>query len=157
MLSIFRLLVSILICQLAGVVGSLFTFRSLGEWYVFIRKPPFTPPDYIFGPVWITLFTLMGISLFLVWQKGIKNGAARSAVLIFFLQLGLNTLWSIIFFGGRFIVGGFVVIILLWSAIFWNIKRFFAISKPAAILLLPYILWVSFAAVLNASLVILNR
>ena len=156
MLSIFRLLVSILICQLAGVVGSFFTFRSLVEWYAFIRKPPFTPPDSVFGPVWITLFTMMGISLFLVLQKGLKNGVARGAILIFFMQLALNMLWSIIFFGARFIAGGFVVIIILWLAIFWNIKKFFVISKPAAILLLPYIIWVSFAVILNFSLLILN-
>lgn len=156
-LSIFRFLVSILICQLAGVTGSFFTFQSLKEWYPFIKKPPFNPPDSVFGPVWITLFVMMGISLFLVWKKGIKNGKTKGAILIFFLQLALNILWSVVFFGCRSIAGGFIVIIILWLAIFLSIKRFLVISKPAAILLFPYILWVSFAVILNASLVILNR
>ena len=155
--SILRFLVSILICQLAGVLGSFFTFQSLKEWYPSIKKPPFNPPDAVFGPVWITLFAMMGISLFLVWEKGIKNGKTKGAILIFFLQLALNILWSVVFFGYRSISGGFIVIIILWLAIFLSIKRFFVISKPAAILLLPYILWVSFAAILNASLLILNR
>jgi len=155
--SIFRFLVSVLICQLAGVAGSFFTFRSLEKWYPLIKKPPFNPPDAVFGPVWITLFVMMGISLFLVWEKGIKNGKTKGAILIFFLQLALNILWSVVFFGCRSIAGGFIVIIILWLAIFLSIKRFLVISKPAAILLFPYILWVSFAAILNASLVILNR
>jgi translocator protein len=154
---ILRFLVSILICQLAGVLGSFFTFQSLKEWYPFLNKPPFNPPDSVFGPVWITLFAMMGISLFLVWEKGIRNVKTKGAILIFFLQLSLNIIWSVVFFGCRSIFGGFIVIIILWLTIFLSIKRFLVISKPAAILLLPYILWVSFAAILNASLVILNR
>ena len=152
----FKLIISILICQCAGIIGSFFTARSISEWYAFINKPAFTPPNWIFAPVWIGLFTLMGISAFLVWRKGLRAFGVKSALSIFILQLGLNTIWSIVFFGGRSIVGGLAVIAFLWLAILWTIKRFFAICKPAAMLLIPYIIWVSFACILNIAFAMLN-
>ena len=151
-----KLVITIVICQCAGIVGSFFTRRSISEWYAFINKPNFTPPNWIFAPVWTSLFTLMGIAAFLVWRKGLSIPGVKHALSIFLLQLALNTLWSIVFFGSRSIAGGLAVIVFLWPAILWTIKRFFAISKPAAALLIPYIAWVSFAFVLNVALLILN-
>lgn len=151
-----KLFISILICQCAGIVGSLFTRGSIAEWYVNIKKPPFNPPDWIFGPVWTALYFLMGIAVYLVWRKGVHKSGVRAALVIFLVHLCLNSLWSIVFFGGRSIIGGMVVIVLLWLAILWTMRAFFAVSKPACYLLIPYILWVSFALVLNLALVRLN-
>jgi len=152
----FKLAISIVICQCAGIIGSFFTRRSIPEWYAFINKPAFNPPNWVFAPAWVSLYTLMGISAFLVWRKGLRNPGVRSALMIFLLQLVLNSLWSIVFFGGRSIKGGLAVIALLWLAILWTIIRFFRISRPSAALLFPYIAWVSFAFFLNAALLILN-
>jgi translocator protein len=151
-----KLFLSILICQCAGIVGSLFTRRSIPEWYVYIKKPAFNPPDWIFGPVWTLLYILMGIAVYLVWRKGFHKSGVRAALVIFLIHLGLNSLWSIVFFGGRSIIGGMVVIVLLWLAILRTMRAFFAVSKPACYLLTPYILWVSFALVLNLALLRLN-
>ncbi len=151
-----KLVISILICQCAGIIGSLFTTRSIPTWYAFINKPTFTPPNWVFAPAWISLFTLMGIAAFLLWRKGLRTPGVNRALSIFFLQLTLNSLWSIVFFGGRSIQAGLVVIVLLWLAIIWTIKSFFVISKPAAVLLIPYIAWVSFALVLNVAFLALN-
>jgi tryptophan-rich sensory protein len=149
---IIKLSVCILVCQLAGVVGSIFTLASIPTWYATLQKPFFNPPNWLFGPAWIVLYTLMGISLFLVWRKN----PTRPAMGVFGVQLVLNTLWSIVFFGLKSPLFGLVVIVLLWPAILITILRFRSISKPAALLLVPYILWVSFAAVLNAAVFILN-
>jgi tryptophan-rich sensory protein len=152
----FKLVISILICQGAGIIGSFFTRRSIPEWYAYIHKPTFTPPNWVFAPVWTSLFTLMGVAAFLVWRKGQETPGVKAALGIFLLQLALNSLWSIVFFGGRSIAGGLAVIALLWAAILWTIKRFAAISKLAAALLIPYIAWVSFAFILNGALAMLN-
>ena len=151
-----KLVISILICQCAGIIGFFFTRRSILEWYAFINKPAFNPPNWIFAPVWISFFTLMGIAAFLVWRKGLHTLGVKRALSIFLLQLGLNSLWSIVFFGSRSILGGLAVIVFLWLVILWTIKEFLAISKPAAVLLIPYIAWVSFALVLNVAFLILN-
>jgi len=151
-----KLVMSILICQCAGIIGSFFTRRSIPEWYVFINKPVFNPPNWVFAPVWVSLFIMMGIAAFLVWRKGLCTPGVRSALMIFLLQLVLNSLWSIVFFGNRSILGGLVVIVVLWLAILWAIIKFFAISKPAGVLLIPYIAWTSFAFILNVALVVLN-
>ena len=96
-----RLLFSIVICQLAGVIGSLFTFPSLSSWYASLAKPTFNPPGWVFGPAWTTLFLLMGIALYLVWSKGTKPWQSREALAFFGVQLLLNVLWSALFFGLR--------------------------------------------------------
>lgn len=151
-----KLVISILICQCAGIIGAFFTRRSIPEWYAFLNKPAFNPPNWVFAPAWATLYTLMGISAFLVWRKGLRTPGVRNALTIFLLQLALNSLWSIVFFGNRSIVGGLVVIVILWLAILWAMIRFSALSKPAAVLLIPYIVWVSFALILNVAFVLLN-
>ncbi len=152
----FKLLISILLCQLAGVIGGLFTRYSMPLWYESLKKPFFNPPDRIFGPVWIILYTMMGIAAYTVWRKGLRTPGVRSALAIFVLQLSLNSLWPVVFFGGRSIGGGMIVIVFLWLAIVWTMAVFFNISKPAFFLLTPYILWISFALLLNSALLMLN-
>lgn len=144
-----RLVIAIVVCQLAGVVGSLFTAPSIPTWYASLVKPSFNPPNWIFSPVWITLFLLMGISLYLIWSD-------KKAITVFSAQLFLNALWSFLFFGLHSPLLAFIEIILLWLAILATIVVSCRVSKPAAYLLIPYILWVSFAAVLNYSIMILN-
>jgi len=148
-----KLLLSILICQSAGVIGSFFTVST---WYLTLNKPFFNPPSWIFSPVWITLYLMMGISLYLIWNRQFKPRQTKIAVTIFGVQLVLNSLWSVIFFGFKLPLLAFVEIIFLWVAILTTIIYFYRISKPASYLLIPYLLWVSFAAVLNFSLVYLN-
>lgn len=153
---ILKLIACLIICQLAGFVGSLFTTPSIPTWYASLEKPSFTPPNWIFSPVWISLFVLMGISLFLVWQKSLHYPGVKTAMLWFGAQLALNILWSILFFGLKSPALAFVEIIFLWAAIFLTLVKSFKISRLASVLLLPYICWVSFAAVLNFFLWRLN-
>lgn len=155
-LKIGRLVTSILLCEGAGVVGSVFTVSSIPTWYATLTKPSFSPPNWVFGPVWTTLYALMGVALYLVWMKGLKKKENHRAIAIFVIQLTLNALWSIVFFGGHSILGGLVVIVALWCFIVLTIVSFWKISKNAGLLLLPYLEWVSFAAILNASLFWLN-
>jgi len=147
----------VLICELAGVIGSVFTTPSIPGWYAALAKPPFNPPNWVFAPVWTTLYALMGISAYLVYEKGLKRKEVRKALAVFAGQLLLNTLWSIVFFGAHMILGAAVIIVFLWGMIGASIWLFSRISKAAAYLLVPYILWVSFATVLNLSLYVLNR
>ena len=154
MKKIFKFIASIVITQLAGILGSLFTITNVNSWFSTINKPFFNPPNWLFGPVWTLLYLLMGISLYLVWSKGFKKH--KTAIYIFGIQLILNSLWSILFFGLKSPLFAFIEIIFLWAAILLSIIKFYKISKPAAYLLIPYILWVSFAAVLNLAIVLLN-
>jgi benzodiazapine receptor len=151
-----KLALCIIICQLAGVFGFIFTSSSVLTWYPTLVKPSFTPPGWIISTVWISLFALMGISLFLVWREGIISMEWKMALVIFFSQLLVNVLWSWAFFGKESPLAGFVVIVVLWLLIMQNIIRFWPISRFAALLLVPYILWVSFAAFLNYTILRLN-
>ena len=155
-IDIFKLMASLILCQLAGFLGSLFTTPAIPTWYKTLNKPSFTPPNWIFSPVWISLFILMGISLFMVWRRQ-GHPQVKIASIFFFVQLILNILWSVAFFGLRSPLLGFIEIILLWIAILLTIQNFLKVSKMAGLILLPYLLWVSFAALLNLSLWILNR
>jgi len=170
MKNIYKFIISIILCQLAGVVGSVFTTPAINTWYATLKKPSFTPPGSFIGAVWVILFFLMGISLYLVWSKNWQaavttptqkawnrfseklwsgNWREENAVLIFSLQLILNILWSIIFFGLKLPNWAFFELIALWFAILYTIANFYRISKSAAYLLVPYILWVTFAGFLN--------
>jgi tryptophan-rich sensory protein len=155
-LSIVKLIVAILICQLAGFIGSIFTTPSIPTWYAGLQKPTFSPPNWLFFPVWTILFILMGISLYLVWNKLAKNKEAKKSLVVFGVQLTLNILWSILFFGLKSPLYAFVEIIALWLAIAFTVFKFYRISKNAGLLLIPYILWVTFAAFLNFNIWILN-
>lgn len=152
-----KLLASIVACQLAGIVGAVFTRAAIPSWYAYLKKPSFTPPNWLFGPAWITLYLLMAVAACLVWQKGWQAPGVRLALAVFLVQLLLNVLWSPAFFGWRSPLAGMIVIVLLWLAILVTIIAFSKISRPAALLLLPYILWVSYAAALNISIYFLNR
>jgi len=149
-----RLILSIIICQLAGLAGSVFTMPAIASWYINLQKPWFTPPNWLFGPVWISLYALMGISLYLAWQKGLSKN--RLALGIFAVQLGLNAVWSFLFFGLQNPLMGLAGIIPLWVFIALNIRAFWKMDKRAGYLLVPYIAWVSIATALNYYVWILN-
>lgn len=151
----FKLISSLIIPQLVGGLGSYFTIGSVKDWYPVLAKPALNPPAWIFGPVWTTLFLLMGYALYLVWKdESGKN--KRLAYWAFGIQMVLNALWSIIFFGLHSPGGALLEMIFLWLAILATIITFAKISKPAAWLLAPYILWVSFAGYLNFAIWALN-
>lgn len=154
--SVFRLLASVIICQFAGVIGSVFTASSLESWYFLLERPPFSPPSWVFFPVWTILYTLMGVSLYLVWEQGLQQKEVKTGVFLFGLQLGLNTLWSFLFFGLKSPYYAFLEILMLWAAILLTMIQFWKVSKAASLLLIPYILWVSFAALLNYQIWVLN-
>lgn len=152
-----KLLTSIIIVELAGVAGSIATFSSINLWYKFLAKPPFNPPNMVFGPVWTILYLLMGVALYLVWSKGLNKKKVKFAFWLFIVHLFVNAGWSLVFFGLHSLFGGFVMIIILELFIVALIWKFSEIDKWAAYLLVPYILWVSFAGVLNAAVWLLNR
>lgn len=156
-MKITRIIVSIIICQLAGVVGSVFTITAIPGWYAALIKPPFSPPNWLFGPVWLTLYTLMGLALALVWAKGIGDKKVKQAVILFAVQLFLNLLWSILFFGLHLTFLAFLEILLMLGFIVLTTLSFYRIERRAAYLMLPYLAWVSFASVLNFSIWFLNR
>lgn len=153
---IIKLIVSIVACQGAGLIGSLFTTAAIPTWYAGLQKPFFTPPNWAFAPAWITLYILMAVAAFLIWRKGLDQKGVRFALIIFLIQLVLNTLWSIVFFGLESPLYGIIVIIALWIAILLTMIKFFKLSTIAGALLTPYIGWVSFAAVLNVAIWMLN-
>jgi tryptophan-rich sensory protein len=155
-LKIFRLVLCIALCQAAGLIGSLFTIPAIPVWYAGLQKPFFSPPNWIFSPVWTGLYTLMGISLFLIWNKRTQESKTKRALFFFLIQLGLNALWPVFFFGLRTPLAGLIGMAFLWAAIGLTMGRFFKISLWAGYLLIPYLLWVSFALVLNFSLWFLN-
>lgn len=150
-----KLIISLLLPFLAGAIGSLATYTNIPTWYAALAKPEFNPPNWIFGPVWTTLYALMGVSLYLVWTTKTKR-KKQSALIAYGIQLALNTLWSLVFFGAHWFVGSSVIVILLWAAIVATIKLFWPISKPAAWMLVPYLAWVSFASVLTLAVSSLN-
>ena len=152
-----KILVSIAACQLVGLFGSLFTRPAIATWYAQLQRPSFAPPNWLFAPMWVSLYLLMAVAAYLVWQKGFSAKGVRLALAVFLLQLLLNALWSPVFFGLRSPLAGAVVIVALWLAILATIIVFAKISTAAAWLLLPYLLWVSLATVLNISIYFLNR
>jgi tryptophan-rich sensory protein len=129
---------------------------AIPTWYATLNKPMFSPPNWLFGPVWTALYFLMGVSLFLVWKQGFKKKQVKSAVKVFLFQLVVNFLWSILFFGLQSPLLGLIDIVLMLGLIIYSIKLFYPISKIAAYLLVPYLLWVSFATLLNLFILILN-
>jgi benzodiazapine receptor len=147
---------AVVICEAAGVIGSIFTTPKIATWYQTLILPDFAPPSWVFGPVWITLYFLMGLALFLILREGQSGVPIRLPVCIFAIQLALNVLWSFLFFGLESPLLGLVGIIILWCAILLTIWEFYRIAKPAAYLLIPYIVWVSVAAVLNYAIWTLN-
>jgi len=152
-----KLIIAITIPLLIGFSSSFFTISEIDSWYQTIQKPSWNPPNWIFGPVWTTLYILMGIAFFVVWKSQERKEIKRTAIFLFLLQLVLNFFWSIIFFDQHQIALAFAEILVLWIMIVLTIFAFAKISKPAAWLLIPYISWVSFATILNLTIWQLNN
>ena len=151
-----KLIVSIIIPQAVGLLGSIATTSSVRDWYPTLNKPAFNPPSWLFAPVWTLLFLLMGIALYLIWKKGIETPGVKEVLIFFGAQLVLNILWSIFFFGLRSPLLGLIDIIPLVVLIYLTFIKFKQIDPTAGYLLLPYLAWTSFATILNLSLLILN-
>jgi benzodiazapine receptor len=151
-----KLIASIAASFAAGAIGSLATIPNIPTWYAALEKPFFNPPNWIFGPVWTILYILVGISLYLVWTSPSKK-PKRTAYLLFGVQITLNTLWSIVFFGAHLPWAAVAIIIALLVTIIMTMKAFWAHSRWACWLLIPYIAWVSFATILNISIALLNN
>lgn len=143
-------------CLLVGILGGLFTYPSIPTWYATLNKPFFTPPNWVFGPVWTTLYILMGIAIYLIWTEKKKANEKKEAINYFFAQLLCNFLWSVSFFSLQNPLMAVVIIFLLLGSLGMTIKMFYPINKNAAYLLVPYILWVSFASLLNIAVALLN-
>jgi len=149
-----KLFFCILLCEGAGLIGSIATSSSVNSWYVSLNKPLISPPGWLFAPVWTILYALMGVSLFLVLER--QGKSKKKAIWIFSFQLFFNALWSFLFFGFQMPFVAFLEIIVLWVLILTMIKEFAKIEKKTKWLLLPYIIWTSFAAVLNFWFWIIN-
>ena len=146
----------IILSQLAGAFGAIFTAEAIPTWYATLNKPFFNPPSFVFAPVWITLYTLMGIAAYLVWERSMAKKLRKEALTFFGAQLLLNAIWTPIFFGAKQLLLAFGIIVLLLIMILITTKKFWHINKLAGKLMIPYILWVTFAALLNLSIYLLN-
>lgn len=153
---IIQFIVAIGVSLAAGWIGAIFTAPAIPTWYAGLTMPAFSPPSWVFGPVWTVLYILMGIALYLVWSKGLRHKNVQVATAIFGVQLVLNVLWSFVFFGMQAPFFALIGILFLWTAILMTIVFFDRVSVPAAVLLVPYFLWVSFAAYLNYGIYALN-
>lgn len=153
---IFKLLASLALPLCLGAIAGLFTAEAVPEWYETLNRPSFNPPNWLFGPVWTTLYMLLGISLFLIWKQSASK-ERNLAIFVFLLQQALNFGWSFIFFYFNMIGFALIEIILLWISIIVMLVLFYKIKPMAAYINIPYLIWVTFAAILNASYYILNR
>ncbi len=148
--------IAVAICLSAGAIGSIFTTPAIPTWYAGLNKPFFNPPNWIFAPVWTTLYIMMGIAAHLVSKELKKNEEAAKGLAVFSVQLILNAVWSVVFFGAKDLFLALIVIAILWFLIALTIMQFGKVSRDAALLLYPYIVWVSFASVLNAAVWLMN-
>lgn len=151
-----KFIVSVIGCELVGLLGTPFTISAIPTWYATLNKPFFSPPNWIFGPVWTILYFLMGVAFYLIWKRGWQKKKIKTAGYYFLAQLALNFIWSPIFFGLRNPLLGLVVIVAMWVSIVMTMKKLYPLSRTAFYLLLPYLMWVSFATLLNAAIVALN-
>ncbi|MEK6887357.1 MAG: TspO/MBR family protein [Candidatus Aenigmatarchaeota archaeon] len=149
-----KIIIMIVIAELVGIIGSVFTAPAIGSWYASLNKPWFTPPSWVFGPVWLTLYALMGIAAGLVWHS--KSKIKERVLQMYGFQLFLNLVWSLLFFGLRNPLYGLIDIVLMWIAIAATIFMFYKVNKKSAGLLVPYIIWVSIATALNYYVLVLN-
>lgn len=151
-----KLVITLGAAFLTAFLGSLVTTPSIDSWYAGLNKPFFNPPNWLFAPVWTILFILMGIAAYLVWKNGESDQDVKRALKFYFSQLVFNFLWSFIFFYLHLPLIAFIDIVILWVLIFLTIKNFKNISANAAYLLYPYLIWVSFASILNLAIIVLN-
>lgn len=152
----YKLIIAVVVSLMAGVLGSVFTSEAIPTWYATLEKPDFTPLNWVFAPVWTTLYILMGVAAYLVWREGFHKTEVKIALTLYAIQLTLNVLWSMIFFGlrnplyGLFDISALIILLILTT------KQFREINKNAALLLMPYLLWVLYAAFLNLNIWLLN-
>ncbi len=147
----------VVLCVTVGYLSGLVTRESILTWYVTLNKPSFNPPNWVFAPVWTLLYIMMGVAAGMVWTSNSDEQTTKKALGFFAIQLGLNALWSCLFFGLHNPLLALIEIILLWLMIFETYNMFKKINKTVGLLLLPYLAWVSFATILNASIWWLNR
>ncbi len=152
-----KLVLSVLVAQSAGLIGSFFTADAVRTWYVTLEKPFFTPPSWVFGPVWTLLYTMMGVALYLVWVRAPQSRRRTWWLRLFLIHLALNAYWSILFFGQKQLFGALIEIAVLWAFIVVLIGLAASFDRRVSLLLAPYLVWVSFASALNYELWRLNR
>jgi len=159
--NIFKFVISIIICESVGIIGSFFTFSSVSNWFPTLVKPWFSPPSWLFGPVWTILYFLMGLSLYIVWnyktETVSKQKYKKQFFILFGIQLILNALWSFLFFGLKSPISGLIDILFLDIAVITTIIYANRVSKYAAVLLAPYMAWIIFATLLNFEIALLNN
>jgi tryptophan-rich sensory protein len=153
--NIIKLVLSLILPLSVGAVAGMFTSQAVPTWYATLNRPSFNPPNWVFGPVWTTLYILLGISFFLIWEEN-SSKKRNMAILVFSIQMLLNFSWSFLFFYFNLIGFALIEIILLWISIAAMIYLFYKIKPFAAYLNIPYLLWVSFATILNAGYYFLN-
>ncbi|RDI04640.1 TspO/MBR family protein [Flavobacterium sp. AG291] len=154
----FKIIVMIVTCVVIGAIAGLLTQKGVDTWYTTVQKPSFNPPNWVFAPVWSTLYVMMGIAAGLVWHEmDRQRETVRKGLTFFAIQLALNALWSFIFFGLHNPFLALLEIILLWLMIYETFVQFNKVNKIARMLLIPYLLWVTFATLLNAAIWWLNR
>ncbi len=151
-----KILIAIVSSLVLGSLSGLLTIDAINGWYASLAKPSFNPPNWVFGPAWTLLYFLMGLAAGLVWRAESDAALKRKALLSYAVQLGLNMIWTLIFFGLKAPAIALVEFVLLWIAIVWCVRSFRPVHALAAYLLVPYLLWVTFASVLNAAIVVLN-
>lgn len=144
-----KLALAVIGCEAVGMLSTPFTVVAIPTWYMTLNKPAFSPPNWLFGPVWIILYALMGVAAYLARKD-------KEGMRLFKWQLGLNFTWSLVFFGLRSPILGLINIAVLMWLIWKTMHRFYRISKPAAYLMVPYLAWVAFASILNLAIVLLN-
>ena len=154
-IDVVKLVVSLAVPLLAGFGSSVFTVNSISTWYAALNKPWFSPPNVLFAPVWTILYILMGLALFLIWRSP-RNRTRDIGIALFAAQLAINVIWTLAFFGLQNTLYGVLTIIPLWILIAATIYQFYKVEKWASYLLVPYIVWVSIATALNASIYLLN-
>lgn len=152
-----KVLICVLVIPALGAVGGIVTSSNIAGWYEGLQKPAGTPPNWVFGPVWTLLYVLIGISLALIWDRAPSGPAKNRALVIFAAQMVLNLVWTPVFFGAHLVLAALVIIALLWIAILMTILAFRKLDRTAAWLLVPYLIWVSYASYLNAGILWLNR
>ncbi|MCX7833779.1 MAG: tryptophan-rich sensory protein [Ignavibacteria bacterium] len=148
-MKIFKFILCIAICEGVGIIAGIATSESVNTWYQSLNKPSFTPPNYIFAPVWSILYLLMGISLYLIWNEGLQRKNVKFTLYFFIFHLLINGLWSFVFFKWHLIFLAFITLLFLWNMILISFILFYRINKLAAFLLLPYLIWVMYASFLN--------
>jgi len=152
-----KIVICVILIELIGAVGGYFTFSSIKTWYAALEKPPGTPPNWVFGPVWTTLYAMIGISLALILHRASRGQPKATALAWFVMQMILNVAWTPVFFGAHQIIAALIVIVGLWIAIAVTIFYFQKLDRTAALLLIPYLLWVSYATYLNAGYALVNK